>query len=340
MAKEKIQIEGFDLPIDVGELFFWKCHPKEITKTREVNFGSAEKKLVEEADVAAAYGKEIEEDLHLFFDEEVMHKASFFKEFSAKMQKEWGFVELDQLIGVLRRSDKLVKLVIWYYLRTEQDPEEVLKELLMEKKIQLPAKIQKGLVNLILFPEEVKDKLINEIKMAGEYIKKIHEEHQSFIEEQRQYNTIENVQFMDLKLEEWYRCHEKIKVRFSCMNPKVIWWNNYPNYGRLILGTDYESMLKSIWNVDISFPVVAAAMGDDLRYQIIELIKTMGEISIKDISNMLHMPVATVVYHMEKLKEARLLRFRMQGKTALYSLNPASFYQAIQEMQKLIAEGK
>ena len=56
MAKEKIQIEGFDLPIDVGELFFWKCHPKEITKTREVNFGSAEKKLVEEADVAAAYG--------------------------------------------------------------------------------------------------------------------------------------------------------------------------------------------------------------------------------------------------------------------------------------------
>lgn len=340
MDKDKIQIEGFDLPNDVGELFFWKCHPEEITKIRDVNFGPAEKKLVEEADVAAAYGKEIEEDLHVFFDEVTMRKVSFFKEFSAKVQKVQGFVELDQLIGILRRSDKLVKLVIWYYLRTEQDPEEVLKDLLMEKKIQLPPKIQKGLVNLILFPEEVKEKLISELKSAGEYIKKIHEKNQAFIEEQKQYNTIENVQFVDSKLEEWYKYHDTIKVRFSCMNPRIIWWNNYPEYGRLILGTDYESMLKSLWNVDISFPVFAAAMGDEFRYQIVQLIKTMGEISIKDISNMLHIPVATVVYHMEKLKEARLLRFKMQGKTALYSLNPASIYQAIQEMQKLIAGEK
>ena len=78
MDKDKILIEGFDLPNDVGELFFWKCHPEKITKIREVNFGPAKRKLVEEAEVAVAYGKEIEEDLHLFFDEEVMQKVSFF----------------------------------------------------------------------------------------------------------------------------------------------------------------------------------------------------------------------------------------------------------------------
>ena len=77
-----------------------------------------------------------------------------------------------------------------------------------------------------------------------------------------------------------------------------------------------------------------------MTYEEREEIFSKEAISIKDISNMLHIPVATVVYHMEKLKEARLLRFKMQGKTALYSLNPASIYQAIQEMQKLIAGEK
>ena len=75
------------------------------------------------------------------------------------------------------------------------------------------------------------------------------------------------------------------------------------------------------------------ALSDPLRLQVVELLRSQ-ELCVYELRQQLDVAPSKLSFHLKKLKEANLLRFRHKGHWIYYSLNLSQFV----EIEQYLAE--
>ena len=109
--------------------------------------------------------------------------------------------------------------------------------------------------------------------------------------------------------------------------------------GGIVLGVRYGRNFNLMWNLEILLTDFCEALGDKVRFKIIEMLKkNKGGMSVSEIAKATDISISNVIYHMEKLKKVKLVSFTMKAKTAYYYVNSKSIRQAIKFLEMYAEE--
>ena len=126
-----------------------------------------------------------------------------------------------------------------------------------------------------------------------------------------------------------------ICISFSVVNKYGVWRQFLSDKVLYILGIDYQFSINELNESHIDLTEFGNAIGDRTRKTIIDLIIRNKEMAVRDIIRNVNAAPTTVMYHLNILKTAKVLRNRNQGKKVIYWLNVKQYRLAI---QKLIEE--
>ena len=82
------------------------------------------------------------------------------------------------------------------------------------------------------------------------------------------------------------------------------------------------------------------AMGDDVRLQIVQLIRASGELCAADLLKSVSIVQSTLSHHMKILCESGVVACRRQGKWSYYSIDAEKLEQAAAYLEKMAAAAK
>ena len=100
-----------------------------------------------------------------------------------------------------------------------------------------------------------------------------------------------------------------------CKNTMLHWQNWY------ILGLDYDASIEAEFTVQFDVEKFGDAIGDQTRYEILQLILKAGEISSADIAKHFGYAINTINYHLRIMTDAQLLCCRTLDRATYYWLN-------------------
>lgn len=79
-----------------------------------------------------------------------------------------------------------------------------------------------------------------------------------------------------------------------------------------------------------------SAIADSARLQIIIALDRTSEMSVSAIADALGLKLATASFHLRRLREVRLVKFRHEGRLTYYSLRDREVIDAILNLRELI----
>ncbi len=121
------------------------------------------------------------------------------------------------------------------------------------------------------------------------------------------------------------------------LNKDVIFMNVGDNKTAFfLLGLDYEASIQR--SIDRPYSVkleeFGAALGDENRAKMLNLLLTNGELSCKELASHFPFSDSTTYHHLSIMLRCDILRTRLQGKSILYSVNRAYFKSVIEFLKK------
>lgn len=66
--------------------------------------------------------------------------------------------------------------------------------------------------------------------------------------------------------------------------------------------------------------VTLSAVADTNRLKVLHALRLGGELCVCDVAHVLGMSISTASHHLRKLRDLRILRHRVEGKMAFYSI--------------------
>ena len=110
-------------------------------------------------------------------------------------------------------------------------------------------------------------------------------------------------------------------ISFSLVNKYGIGRQFWADKVLYIRGIDYKNLSNETYESPISLTEFANVIGDRTRKSIIDWIIGNKEMSVRNIIRNINAAPLTVIYHLNILKKAKVLRNRSQGKKVIYWLN-------------------
>ena len=91
---------------------------------------------------------------------------------------------------------------------------------------------------------------------------------------------------------------------------------------------------------DAAAALLFRAMGDDVRLQIVQLIRASGELCAADLLKSVSIVQSTLSHHMKILCESGVVACRRQGKWSYYSIDAEKLEQAAAYLERMAAAAK
>ena len=335
VKKPRIKILGFDKIYDAIHIMILKFNPKEKLVKYYILNESMNEDIKRFNHLREYFNIDLDQECSIFFDCSYK-QMSFFTTYYREIIYERDFIEFDDFIAGLKQDNDLKNKILSFYFEEYEDDESLLSELLLSAKYDFSDEIAKGLVRLILFFDYVKEKLISNLEKVGNVLEFEYSKYREFLDKQRGDNCADEIRFLNFSESEWYKRQNEIQVKFALINQYVIWRGDFQNSGGMILGISYERNFNAMWNLDITLIDFCEVLGDKVRFEIIEKLRDNGGgMSIADIARVTGISISNAIYHVEKLKKVKLVRFNMRGKTAYYYVNSESIRLARMELLKL-----
>lgn len=198
-------------------------------------------------------------------------------------------------------------------------------------------RLRSALYSLLIDPQKVLDTLIGELNAKARldpayYTLKTPEELKSSFEPEP-FNR-------DMSLSGWpfdLSRREKIYVSFCVYAKNCIRASDIGGGAALLLlGQDYADQLASLrGRTEVPrLDVFGTAIAEKNRIDILNLILTRGEVSIKDVEQELKFSGTNAYYHLSLMIKANMLKTRSRGKAVYYSINRRFFDSVIRVLGK------
>lgn len=335
--KEKFRFLGYDKVYDVIQIMLMQFNPKEeVLKRYVLNDGLyGDKKRVEQ--LLDLFNIGLNPQIKFLFNATIQ-KASFFSDYYVKQLDQFGYIEFSDFIKIIDTDTNLQQEILKYHLGDMLSKEDdIAHVILFGLDATYSAEKKEGLMRLLFYFEETKGILINELIRVGNMLDHQYEIHQNRIEKMRK--SLAKIKYCDEETEQWIKKKKSIEVKISLISPYLLWWGDIASGGGMILGIEYERVMQASWNAQFSLAKFCEAMGDEVRNNILVCIKENKCLSIGEIASSLDLSIPIVTYHINKLKEMRVIYREKEQKVSKYYLNTDSIQNAIEKL-KLFLEDK
>ncbi len=329
--KEKFRFLGYDKVYDVIQIMLMQFNSKEeIFRRYVLNDELYDDKervnyLLEKFDIG------LDRTLAFLFDGISMN-PSFFSKYYTNQLYRYGFMEFMDFIRIIDEDSELQQKILKYHLGDElSEKEDLAHVILFELPEEFSAEKKEELIKILLYFSEIKKILMNELIRVGTVLDGEYEKNKDIIKKIQK--GVSNIQYCDEETECWFEEKENIDVRFSYINQYLIWLGEAKTKGGIILGIEYERMFKSRWNMTVSLPKFCEALGDEIRNNILICIKKSKGMSVAEIASTLGLSIQMATYHINKLKETRVICKGKKQNTSKYYINTKSIKQAVKELQ-------
>lgn len=338
VKEPKIKILGFDKVFDTIHILTIRFNPREKIVRHYILNETKNEDLVRFDSIYEHFNMELDRECDLFFNCSIK-PVSFMSEYYTDLIHESDFISFEDFIAKLRSDRDLKKKVLSHYLNEYENDDILLNELLLTKQHTFSDEMVKGLIRLVLFFSDVRDKLIANLEKVGEVLDSQYLQYQEFLVKQCIDNEVDKIKYLNPDANVWYERQNEIKVKFVLINPNMVWRCDLQKNGGIILGIRYERNFNLMWNSGILLTDFCEALGDKVRFKILEKLKNnCGGMSIAEIAKATDISISNVIYHMEKLKKVKLISYTMKGKTAFYYVNSKSIRHAIKLLEMYAEE--
>lgn len=249
-----------------------------------------------------------------------------------------GKSDIEDFLDYFADVERLRKLVAEFYFDLTTFCNEQIWNAIYDS--QYSSEVKEELYRFFLFSEKSTEIMLHEIQQVIYVMKKIYLDSKNEINGQKDSFNIVNFQSKlreDMNDELWRLDVNDIYVSFSILNRYLILKqiDQFKN-GIIILGVQIERFFENKFNQPVNLSIFGNALGDKLRMRILMLLREKGEMTLTDFSTELGIVNAVALYHLDILREAKLILRRNYGRKVLYWINDGQFYKAIQELKKLI----
>lgn len=273
-------------------------------------------------------GVSINEELYIFFYISE-NRNSFMKEyFFIDENVDFSNTDFFAIICERIKSMDLFGEILKYYA----DDIKVIDENIISidylynlfKTIEIPDKIKYHIIHFNFNRSYYTDLLINELCEKYEYIKKYHIKKSKKLSEIKEMLINEKTQ-NDLCSIAGLKPDFKEIIHFSVSMLQVKMLSNIKNNTSTLILFGCETLPQleefAVSKNDIDVCSVSKAMADNLRIDIINLIKEKGELSTSEIAKTFDKGLTAMFYHLNLLYDAKVLNIRNEGRTVYYSVN-------------------
>ncbi len=271
------------------------------------------------------------------------HDALLSEIYAKYVEEKLGQVDINDFLLYVTDSTMLKEAVAEYYLNVTTVNQEKILESISNSKYNLEVKAE--LYDFFLFTEknieiikvqlasivEAMQRMYNEAKNIVNQVLKHKFQIDGFLQNMKEY----------LQNDTWEEGIKKYTVTFSFSNRYLVLRQlDKCGDGIIILGIDYEQFFFSKKKKQMNLVSFGNALGDKIRMKMITLLEEHGELTLTDFSNKLDIVNAVALYHLDILKEAKLILRRNEGRRVLYWLNRGQFIKAIEEVEKIAGRCK
>lgn len=259
--------------------------------------------------------------------------------YGSYLEEKLGQVEIDGFLGYIADSNRLRERIAEYYLCLETAEKEFINEVIFTS--QLSKEIKSELYSFNLFTEKYIEAVIKELKDIIDTMKQMYMEAaytiNRILKPRFQINDFLKNMKEYLQNDSWESGVNRYTVTFSFLNRYLVTRQiDKMGNGVIILGIEYMHFFLRKKSAQIDLVSFGNALGDKMRMKMITLLCENGELSLTDFSNKLDIVNAVALYHLDILKEAKVILRRNEGRRVLYWLNCSQFSKAIQEITKIV----
>lgn len=272
-------------------------------------------------------GSEINDKLYMFFY--IDDQNSFMEERFLNAQK-YDFLQEDYFVNICEKikSADLFWEVLKFYTKYKGSASEVLSadylyEILM--KCEIPDRIRLQLMHFNYNRSTYTEILIKEIKEKYEYIKRLYAKKQNTIEKIGQTVSDRSIRLHLLKLVSYNPPEdEALFFSVSLLHEKLLTVLDGQNT-YLMIGCGVLQHLNDAKVHDVNIDAISKALSENIRIELLNFIKSRGEISTTEIANTFSKGLTATYYHLNILTAAQALKYRDEGRTVYYSINSEFF---------------
>jgi DNA-binding transcriptional ArsR family regulator len=273
-------------------------------------------------------GSEISDKLFMFFY--IGEKNSFMEEKFLDADK-YDFHQEDYFGNICEKikTTDLFSEVLRFYTEYKGANEILSADYLYEilTKYDLPDKIRLQLMHFNYNRSVYTEILLKEITEKYEWIMRLYCNKQKEVEQINEMLQDESVQTKLFNLLSFYPpADEAVLFSVSLMQDKLL----TVLHGQktcLLIGCEvlrnFDEMNNIINNVNID--VISKALSENIRIDLLNFIKSKGEITTTEIANTFGKGLTATYYHLNILAEAHALKYRNEGRAVYYSINSEFF---------------
>ncbi len=245
-------------------------------------------------------------------------------------------VDVNGFLTYITDEKQLKEVMAEYYLGLNVASKDDI--LIAIRDLEQNPEIKAELYSFFLFTDEYLDSLKTEFNQLAQIMQQVYQEEyeKTHKEEFNIYNFLENLKEY-AKNDTWELEMQHCFVSFSITNQYLVTRqkDNFNN-GVIILGDKYEKLFLKKLKEPVNLISFGNALGDKIRMGMLDLLSRNGELTLTDFSNKLGIVNAVALYHLEILKEGKLILRRNKGRRVLYWINDKQFKSAIEEIKKLV----
>lgn len=205
----------------------------------------------------------------------------------------------------------------------------------------IPDKIKFHIIHLNFNRNHYTELLISEINAKYDLLKKYYFKKSKFIDDNKELLLKDKVQ-IDLcgaaGISSEYRNDYCFSV--SCLYDKFI--ATLPNNGKTCIVIGYETVQQleelSLTKNDVDVCMTCKALSDNLRVDIVNLIKEKGEMSTTEIARTFDKGLTAMFYHLNMLYDSQVLTIRNEGRTVFYDVNNSYLTKFSSYIKKFVNE--
>ena len=277
----------------------------------------------------------IPEELHIFFTLK-SHGRGFmsFTYFSCADHTRPRDINFENLLPKLRdTADLSRKLFDFWLIDAEYDLSDIRSLSRAIDSSGLDEHVKRELYSFAADPERYADLLIKTLaekeKLLAEYYSEFNGRIASAkagFDEKAVEEIFEHLHFKPQK------AAERLNYSVSLLNRYVIWAHGTENENdpvTLLVGTDYKEILrKKKTPVNIDLRLLGDVLSEPNRISVLDLVRELGEITLKDVERRLNCTGSTAHYHVTMMLRAQMLTVRGNGRTLYYRINDEYFRNA------------
>lgn len=247
-----------------------------------------------------------------------------------------GNYNLERVLMELADCDRVVDNIIQFYFRDISAEEmtnckksiTVINKMIKETKYNY--NIKSALYSFLIEPIPVIQKLIYELMAKEILLAQLYKKEYDNISRLQESFDYERLSMLLKLTKNQYLnidCFENIYLSFCFQNRNLMSWYCDKKNAIMVMGCDYIQTLDFLAKHD-SFPELEAfgtVVSEKNRIEILNLMRDMGEVTIRNIEQKLGFTGTNAYYHLMLMTKAGMLETRNQGRTVLYRIHKEYF---------------